>query len=100
MTIQNLISKLDLLDYFSQSQLSSLSAKDETFGIIVDHLDEFIKSLPEEKDKQILLQVISKSYLKYQDSITKGNGNSIFEININLLMAMLIAQKLEHNKDS
>jgi hypothetical protein len=91
---------LDLYDYFSQNQSSPLSIKDETYNKIISQLDEFIKSLPEEKDKQILLQVISKSYLKYQDSITKGNGNSIFEININLLMAMLIAQKLEHNKDS
>ena len=91
---------MDLYDYFSQSQSSPLSIKDKTYDKIISHLDGFIKSLPDEKDKQILLQVISKSYLKYQDSITKGNGNSIFEININLLMAMLIAQKLEHNKDS
>ena len=99
MTIQNLISKLDLLDYFSQSQLSSLSAKDETFGIIVDHLDEFIKSLPEEKDKQILLQVINKSYLKYQNSITnEDDGNSIYELIIKLLMAILIDQNLDHYK--
>jgi hypothetical protein len=86
------------LDYFSEYQsTSSLSIKDKTYDKLISHLDEFIKSLPE-VDKQILLQVISKSYLKYQDSITKGNGNSIFELNVHLLMAMLIDQKLQHDK--
>jgi hypothetical protein len=88
---------LDLLDYFSQYQSSSVSIKDKTYDKIISHLDEFIKSLPE-KDKQILLQVISKCYLKYQDSITKDAGNSIFEINIKLLMAMLIDQNPQYNK--
>jgi hypothetical protein len=82
---------LDLLDYFSQSQLLSLSIKDKTYDKIVDHLEEFIKNMPE-KDKQLLLQVINKSYLKYQDSI-KNNGNSISELNVKLLMAILIDQK-------
>ena len=90
---------MDLFDYISQYQSSPLSIKDKTYDKIIGHLDEFIKTLPE-KDKQILLQVISKSYLKYQDSITKGNGNSIFELIKNLLMAILIDQKLEHNKVS
>ena len=35
-----------------------------------------MKNIPEE-DRQILLQTISKCYLKYQDSIIKDNGNSI-----------------------
>jgi hypothetical protein len=61
-------------------------------------LDEFIKNISEEKDKQLLLQIISKSYLKYQDSIIKGDGNSIWELNIKLLMAMLIGQKTQYNK--
>jgi len=88
---------LDLLDYFAQSQLSSLFIKDKTYDKIVDHLDEFIKSLPE-KDKQLLMQTISKSYLKYQDSIIKGDGNSIWELNIKLLMAMLIDQNTQYDK--
>jgi hypothetical protein len=83
---------LDLLDYFSQSQLSSLSINDKTYDKIINHLDEFIKSLPE-NDKQILLQVINKSYLKYQDSITnKDDGNSTSELIIKLFMAILIDQ--------
>jgi hypothetical protein len=82
---------LDLLDYFSQSQLSSLSDKDKTYNKIISHLEEFIKSLSEEKDKQILLQVINKSYLKYQNSITnEDDGNSIYESIIKLFMAILI----------
>ena len=87
---------MDLFDYFSQYQSLPLSIKDKTYDKIISHLYEFIKSLPE-KDKQILFQVIRKSYLKYQDSIIKGDGNSIFELNVKLLMAMLIDQKLEHN---
>ena len=84
---------MNLLDCFSQPQLSSLSAKGKTFDKIISHLDEFIKSLPEEKDKQLLLQVINKSYLKYQDSITnKDDGNSTSELIIKLFMAILIDQ--------
>ena len=85
------------MDYFSQSQLSSLSINDKTYDKIINHLDEFIKSLPE-NDKQILLQVINKSHLKYQDSITKGNGNSIFELNIKMLLATLIDQTSHYDK--
>ena len=81
------------MDYFSQNQSSPLSIKDETYNKIVGHLDKFKESLPEQ-DKQILLQVINKSYLKYQDSITnKDDGNSISGFNIKLLMAIVIAQK-------
>jgi hypothetical protein len=90
---------LDLLDYFSRSQLSALSVKDETYDKIISHLDEFIKSLPKE-DKQLLLQNINKSYIKYQDSITKDEGNSITELNIKLLMTILIDQKIGHHKNS
>ena len=86
------------MDYFSQNQSSSpLSIKDETYNKIVDYLDKFIESLPE-RDKQILFQVINKSYLKYQDLIIKGNGNSIFELNIKMLMAMLINQTSHDDK--
>jgi hypothetical protein len=60
---------LDLLNYFSQPQLSSLHVKDKTYDKIIDHIDEFIKNIPEEKDKQLLLQKTNKSYLKYQESI-------------------------------
>jgi len=46
-----------------------------------------------------LLQVINESYLKYQNSITKDDdGNSIYELIIKLLMAMLISQNLDHYK--
>jgi hypothetical protein len=88
---------MDLLDYFAQFQSSPLFIKDKTYDKIVDHLDEFIKNISEEKDKQILLQVISKCYLKYQGSI-KNNGDSIFELNIKMLMTMLIDQKLQYDK--
>jgi|tagenome__1003787_1003787.scaffolds.fasta_scaffold20912639_2 hypothetical protein len=94
---KNQIAKMDLLDYISENQLSSESIKDKTYNKITSHLEEFIKSLPE-TDKQLLLQNINKSYLKYQDSITKGDGNSITELNIKLLMSMLISQNLEHYK--
>ena len=60
-------------------------------------LDEFLKNLTEE-DKQIISQTIRKCYFKYQDSITKGEENLIFELNIKLLIAILISQKLEHYK--
>src|SRR6476659_6638779 len=87
-TFQNQIAKLDLLDYFSQSPLSSLSVKDKNYNKIVGHLDEFIKSL-QENDRQILLKVINKSYLKYQNSITNQvDGNSIYELIIKLFMAI------------
>ena len=85
------------MDYFSQSQLSSLSINDKTYDKIINHLDEFIKSLPE-NDKQILLQVINKSYLKYQNSITKTDRNSIYELIIKLFIAILIDQNLDHYK--
>ena len=85
------------MDYFSQNQSSPLSIKDETYNKIVGHLDKFKESLPEQ-DKQILLQVINKSYLKYQDSIIKGNGNSIFELNIKMLLATLIDQTSQYDK--
>jgi hypothetical protein len=89
---------MDLLDYFSQNQSSPLSIKDETYNKIGDHLDKFIESLPEQ-DKQLLLQVINKSYFKYRDSITKEyDGNSITELNIKMLMAMLIDQTSHYDK--
>jgi len=88
---------LDLFDYFSQSQLSSLSINDKTYDKIINHLDEFIKSLPE-NDKHTLLQVINKSYLKYQNSITKTDRNSIYELIIKLFIAILIDQNLDHYK--
>ena len=91
---------MDLLDYFSQSQFSSLSINDKTYDKIISHLNAFIESLPE-KDKQVLLQVTNKSYLKYRGSITKeDDGNSIYELIIKLFMAMRISEKLEQNKDS
>ena len=64
----------------------------KTYNKIVDPLDEFINSLSE-KEKQLLLQTISKCYLKYQDSIIKYNRDSIFELNIRFLMAMIIDQE-------
>ena len=85
------------MDYFSQSQLSSLSINDKTYDKIINHLDEFIKSLPE-NDKHTLLQVINKSYLKYQNSITKTDRNSIYELIIKLFIAILIDQNLDHYK--
>ena len=88
---------MDLFDYISENQSSQLFVKDNTYDKIVNHLDEFTNSLLE-KDKQLLLQTISKCYLKYQDSIIKDNGDSIFELNIRLLMAMLIDQKSYYNK--
>ena len=69
----------------------------KTYNKIVDPLDEFINSLSE-KEKQLLLQTISKCYLKYQDSIIKYDRDSIFELNIRFLMAMIIDQESYDNK--
>jgi len=60
-------------------------------------LDEFIKNILE-KDKQFLMQIISKCYLKYYGSIIKDDENSITELNIKLLMTMLLNQKISYNK--
>ena len=60
-------------------------------------MNDFIQNFPK-KDKQLLLQTISKCYLKYQDSVIKGDGNSIWELNIKLLLAILIDQKTKYNK--
>jgi hypothetical protein len=87
---------LDLLDHFSQSQLSSLSVKDETYDKIVNHLDESIKNLTQE-DKQLISQTLSKCYFKYQDSI-KAKGTSGFELKMGLLMAILLDQQLQIDK--
>jgi hypothetical protein len=84
---------LDLFDYFSQSQLSSLSVKDETYDKITDHLDEFLKNMSE-KDNQLLIQTLRKCYLKYQDSI-KTNANSRLELNTRMLMSILIDQQIQ-----
>lgn len=85
---------MDLFDYFSQSESLSLSLKYKTYVKIIDHLNEFIKSFLE-NGKQILLQVINKSYLKYQNStINEVDGNSISELIIKLFMAILIGQRL------
>ena len=86
------------MDYFSEYQSSSLYIKDKTYDKLIGHLDEFVKSLPEEKDKQLLIKTISKCYLKYQDSLIKGDGNSIWELIIKLLMAMLLGQKTQYDK--
>ena len=59
-------------------------------------MDKFLKKIPE-KDKQLLLQTQSKCYLKYQDSIIKDNGKSIFELNIKLLIALLMDQKKQYD---
>jgi len=65
-----------IFHYISENQSSPLSIKDKTHNKIVDRLNEFIQNLPK-KDKQLLLQTISKCYLEYQDSIIKDNGNSL-----------------------
>jgi hypothetical protein len=36
---------LDLFDYFSQYQSSTLSVKEKAYEKIVEHLDKFIKSI-------------------------------------------------------
>jgi len=41
-----------------------------------------------ENSKQMLMQITSRCYLKYQDSITKDDHDSIIELNIKLLMTM------------
>lgn len=56
-----------------------------------------MKNMPE-KDNQMLMQIISKCYLKYQDSIIKNDDDSIMELNIKLLMAMSLDQNIQNNK--
>ena len=87
-TIPNRI-RLDLFLYFLK--LITNICKDKTHDqIAVDHLDEFLNI--SEKDKR-LLPTTSKRNLKSRASI-KDNRNSIFEINVKLLMALLIDQIL------
>jgi hypothetical protein len=90
---------MDLFDYFTQDQLSPslLSLQDKTFDKIVDHLDEFLKNIPQ-KDRQLLIQIISKCYLKYQNSITNDDKSSITELIIKLLMGMILDQKIAYSK--
>ena len=83
---------MDLFHYILNQSSSPFSIKDKTYDKIVDHLDEFIKNIPE-NDKQLLKQTISKCFFKYQDSIIKDDRNSIMELNIKLLMVMLLDQK-------
>jgi hypothetical protein len=84
---------LDLIDYISQSELTTTLVKDKFYDKILIDLDEFLKNLTE-KDKQLISQTISKCYLKYQDSI-KANGTSGFELNRGLLMSLLLDQQLQ-----
>jgi hypothetical protein len=98
LSLQNQISKMDLLEYFAQYELSSyLSLKDKVYDKIVDHLDEFIKNMLE-KDKQMLIQIMSNCYFKYRDSITKDDNNSIMDLNIKMLMKMSLDQKIRYSK--
>ena len=83
---------MDIKNYFSQSQLSSLSKKDEIYDKIADYVEKLIESFSEGKDKQIFLQVINKSYLKYKNSITKGDENSMTELIIKMLMASIYSK--------
>jgi hypothetical protein len=84
-----------LFDYSSQTEPIT-PIKDKTYDRIISHLDEFIKSLPDE-DKQLLLQNTSKCYLKYQDSM-KINTESDFELKTRLLMSILIDQQIQINE--
>ena len=85
---------MDLFDYISHYESATTSyVRDKAYNKIISDLDEFIKSLSDQ-DKQLLIQITSKCYFKYQDSI-KAKGTSGFELNLGLLMAILLDQQLQ-----
>ena len=88
---------MDLFDYISHYEPTTTSyVRDKAYNKIISDLEEFIKSLSDQ-DKQLLIQITSKCYFKYQESI-KANGTSGFELNMGLLMAILLDQQLQINK--
>jgi hypothetical protein len=86
---------LDLIDYLNESSSSIAPLKDKTCDKIINHFNYFIGHL-NDKDKQLLLKIISKSYYKYQDSI-KAYENSDYNLINGLLMSILIDQQKQIN---
>jgi hypothetical protein len=67
---------------------------DKTYNKIISNWNEFIDCLPSEEDKQLLLELISKSCFKQQKSI-KAYGLSHFELSNGLLLPILIYQQIQ-----
>jgi len=86
---------LDLFDYISHYEPTTTTSyvRDKTYNKIISDLNEFIKSLSDQ-DKQLLIQITSKCYFKYQDSINV-NGTYGFELNMGLLIVILLDQQLQ-----
>jgi hypothetical protein len=76
-----------LLELFDFVNLASSSYKDKTYEKIIGNWNEFINCLPSDKDKQLLLAIISKCYYKYQKAL-KTNGCSNHELSAGLLMSI------------
>ncbi len=68
---------MDLFDFINL--VSSSHIEDKTYGKIISNWNEFINCLPSDEDKQLLLEITSKCYFKYQKSI-KAYGLSDFEL--------------------
>jgi hypothetical protein len=67
---------------------------DKTYNKIISNWNEFIDCLPSEEDKQLLLELISKSCFKQQKSI-KAYGISDYDLYTALLMSILIDQQIQ-----
>ncbi len=85
---------MDLIDYFNESSSSTNPLlKDKTHDKINSHFNDFLDKLDEE-DKQLLLNIIRKSYYKYQESI-KARPDYDYNLITGLLMSILIDQQKE-----
>jgi hypothetical protein len=83
---------LDLFDFINLASPSHMD--DKTYNKIISNWNEFIDCLPSEEDKQLLLELISKSCFKQQKSI-KAYGLSHFELSNGLLLPILIYQQIQ-----
>jgi hypothetical protein len=81
-----------LFDFINLASPSHMD--DKTYNKIISNWNEFIDCLPSEEDKQLLLELISKSCFKQQKSI-KAYGLSHFELSNGLLLPILIYQQIQ-----
>ncbi len=84
---------MDLFDFIDLASSSKDIEEDETYNKIISNWSRFIDCL-QCKDRHLLLELVSKSYFKYQKPI-KVYGLSDFELYIALLMSILIEQQIQ-----
>ena len=82
--------------YIDASDNSHL-IKDKTYNRIKKNLDDFMTSFPSSKDKELLVEMVSKVYYKRYKAIqTKSESDT--ELLLSTLMATIIEQNLEIKK--